>query len=162
MPTYRSATIWQLIVLLYPPSSLAHHDPLFTYSKLAYKTKHKVPNIFALHNLQKEVVRLVDLVPAQMLVEMSFRSIRPSSGDGSASNKNPGQSTPESSGSDPRRNRDDKDGGEASTSTSKRRRVPESVTRNACLNCKKARAKVSRRLVPTGVGGLLDAVLCAV
>ena len=26
--------------------------------------------------------------------------------------------------------------------TSKRRRVPESITRNACLNCKKARAKV--------------------
>jgi hypothetical protein len=66
---------------------------------------------------------------------MSFRKIRPSFGDSSTST-NP-QSTPETSGSDPRRAQK-----EAESSTSKRRRVPESVTRNACLNCKKARAKV--------------------
>ncbi|PBP20368.1 hypothetical protein BUE80_DR008851 [Diplocarpon rosae] len=75
---------------------------------------------------------------------MSFRQIRPSSGDNSASNtgSNTSQSTttPETSGSsDPRRARGDKDTPE--NTSSKRRRVPESVTRNACLNCKKARAK---------------------
>jgi hypothetical protein len=74
---------------------------------------------------------------------MSFRNIQPASGDGSASGSNPGQSTSENTGADPRRNRDDREGGEGSSSTSKRRRVPEHVTRNACLNCKKARAKVS-------------------
>ncbi|PBP15634.1 hypothetical protein BUE80_DR013600 [Diplocarpon rosae] len=75
---------------------------------------------------------------------MSFRQIRPSSGDNSASNtgSNTSQSTttPETSGSsDPRRARGDKD--TPDNTSSKRRRVPESVTRNACLNCKKARAK---------------------
>ncbi|KAL3428502.1 nitrogen assimilation transcription factor nit-4 (fungal specific transcription factor) [Phlyctema vagabunda] len=74
---------------------------------------------------------------------MSFRKIRPSFGESSASASNPSQSTSESTGSDPRQVRGqsaskDIDG---SQTASKRRRVPESVTRNACLNCKKARAK---------------------
>ncbi|PMD47099.1 hypothetical protein L207DRAFT_522551 [Hyaloscypha variabilis F] len=74
---------------------------------------------------------------------MSFRKIRPSAGDSSASTSNPSQSTSESTGSDPRRVRGEKEPAESTTSSlsSKRRRVPESVTRNACLNCKKARAK---------------------
>ncbi|KAJ5052033.1 uncharacterized protein L3040_001793 [Drepanopeziza brunnea f. sp. 'multigermtubi'] len=72
----------------------------------------------------------------------NFRKIRPSFGENSPSTGNPSQSTSESTGSDPRRPRGDKDTPDASsTSSSKRRRVPESVTRNACLNCKKARAK---------------------
>lgn len=74
---------------------------------------------------------------------MSFRNIRPSFGESSASASNPSQSASESTGSDPRRPRGEKETPETSTSSSKRRRVPESVTRNACLNCKKARAKVS-------------------
>ncbi|KUJ10509.1 uncharacterized protein LY89DRAFT_596406 [Mollisia scopiformis] len=74
---------------------------------------------------------------------MSFRKIRPSFGESSASTSSPSQATPESSstGSDPRRARGEKEIAENSNSASKRRRVPESVTRNACLNCKKARAK---------------------
>jgi len=72
---------------------------------------------------------------------MSFRKIRPSFGDSSASTSNPSQSTSESTGSDPRRARTGKEVDDSSTTSSKRRRVPESVTRNACLNCKKARAK---------------------
>ncbi|EKD15425.1 hypothetical protein MBM_06641 [Drepanopeziza brunnea f. sp. 'multigermtubi' MB_m1] len=72
----------------------------------------------------------------------NFRKIRPSFGENSPSTGNPSQSTSESTGSDPRRPRGDKDTPDASSSSSsKRRRVPESVTRNACLNCKKARAK---------------------
>ncbi|KAH6716646.1 hypothetical protein BKA61DRAFT_476595 [Leptodontidium sp. MPI-SDFR-AT-0119] len=73
----------------------------------------------------------------------NFRVIRPSSGgENSASASNMSQSTPESTGSDPRRPRGDKDTpADSSSSSSKRRRVPESITRNACLNCKKARAK---------------------
>ncbi|TVY44768.1 Nitrogen assimilation transcription factor [Lachnellula subtilissima] len=82
---------------------------------------------------------------------MSFRKIRPSFGDSSASPSNPSQSTSEStgnSGSDPRLPLDAGSSSKStsgnlsgSTASSKRRRVPESVTRNACLNCKKARAK---------------------
>ncbi|CAG8961044.1 hypothetical protein HYFRA_00002584 [Hymenoscyphus fraxineus] len=75
---------------------------------------------------------------------MSFRKIRPSFGDSSASisTSTPSQSTSDTTGSDPRRVRGDKEGESAGApSTSKRRRVPDSVTRNACLNCKKARAK---------------------
>lgn len=71
----------------------------------------------------------------------NFRKIRPSFGDSSASTSTPSQSTSESTGSDPRRNRAEKETAEGSSASSKRRRVPESVTRNACLNCKKARAK---------------------
>ncbi|KAH8656216.1 hypothetical protein BGZ60DRAFT_385086 [Tricladium varicosporioides] len=71
---------------------------------------------------------------------MSFRKIRPTF-DGGASTSTPNQSTPKGiTGTDPRRQRGDKEG-EGTNSTSKRRRVPDSVTRNACLNCKKARAK---------------------
>ncbi|KAL2061541.1 hypothetical protein VTL71DRAFT_6918 [Oculimacula yallundae] len=72
----------------------------------------------------------------------NFRNIRPSFGESSASASNPSQSTSESTtGSDPRRPpRGDKDK-EPDGNASKRRRPPESVTRNACLNCKKARAK---------------------
>ena len=77
---------------------------------------------------------------------MSFRKIRPSFGDSSTSTSNPSQSTSESTGSDPRRARGEKEV-DSGTSSSKRRRVPESVTRNACLNCKKARAKVYTRLL---------------
>ncbi|KAH6704353.1 hypothetical protein BKA61DRAFT_188076 [Leptodontidium sp. MPI-SDFR-AT-0119] len=72
----------------------------------------------------------------------NFRKIRHSFGESSASASNPSQSTSESTGSDPRRPRGGKDSpAESSASSSKRRRLPESVTRNACLNCKKARAK---------------------
>ncbi|PVH71891.1 hypothetical protein DL98DRAFT_88046 [Cadophora sp. DSE1049] len=72
----------------------------------------------------------------------NFSKIRPSFGKSSASASNPSQSTSESTGSDPRRPRGHKDTpAESSASSSKRRRLPESVTRNACLNCKKARAK---------------------
>ena len=74
----------------------------------------------------------------------NFRKIKPSSGESSASASNPSHSTSESTGSDPRRPRADKDiPAESSSSSSKHRRVPGSVTRNACLNCKKARTKVS-------------------
>jgi hypothetical protein len=79
------------------------------------------------------------------MIKISLRNIRPASGDGSASGSNPPpSSTSENTGTDPRRNRDDnrEGGGEGNSTASKRRRVPESVTRNACLNCKKARAKV--------------------
>ncbi|KAH8586833.1 hypothetical protein B0O99DRAFT_695099 [Bisporella sp. PMI_857] len=74
---------------------------------------------------------------------MSFRTIRPSfSGENSGSMSNQStQSTSESAtGSDSRRVRNEKDA-ETSNISTKRRRVPDSVTRNACLNCKKARAK---------------------
>jgi hypothetical protein len=72
------------------------------------------------------------------IIEMSLRNLRPAAGESSASTSHPSSSTSRNSG---RRNREDRDSG--SSSTSKRRRVPESVTINACLNCKKARAKVS-------------------
>ncbi|TVY91214.1 Nitrogen assimilation transcription factor [Lachnellula willkommii] len=85
---------------------------------------------------------------------MSFRKIRPSFGESSASSppsSHPSLSTSESTGnsggnSDPRLpldsgNRSTSSNISGSTASSKRRRVPESVTRNACLNCKKARAK---------------------
>ncbi|CZT03624.1 related to nitrate assimilation regulatory protein nirA [Rhynchosporium graminicola] len=69
----------------------------------------------------------------------NFRNIRPSFEESSASTSNPNSSTPETTGSDPRRPLDkDK---EPDGNASKRRRVPEQVTRNACVNCKKARAK---------------------
>ena len=68
--------------------------------------------------------------------DMAFRKIRPSVGESSTSISNP-ISTSESTGSDPRRGR-----GERDSENPKRRKVPESITRNACLNCKKARAKV--------------------
>ncbi|KAG0649396.1 Nitrogen assimilation transcription factor nirA [Hyphodiscus hymeniophilus] len=73
----------------------------------------------------------------------AFRKIRSQGqGESSGSTSNPNnQSTPESTtGSDPRLAR-----GESSAattgSTSKRRRVPDTVTRNACQLCKKARSK---------------------
>ncbi|KAN0098964.1 hypothetical protein V8E51_014627 [Hyaloscypha variabilis] len=71
---------------------------------------------------------------------MSSRKIRPLFRDDSTSANSP-QSTPERTRSDPRRARGEKEDPESSTSFPRRRRVPESVTRNACLNCKKARAK---------------------
>jgi hypothetical protein len=101
---------------------------------------------------------------------MSFRKIRPSNFADSASPSTPSQSTSESTGNDPghlRRAETDIDAGNISTaatqagnSTSKRRRVPESVTRNACLNCKKARAKVCARLrsgMTLGLRGVFNA-----
>lgn len=95
---------------------------------------------------------------------MAFRKIRPSFGDSSASISTPSQSTSESTGSDLRRNRGDKEG-ESVPSTSKRRRVPDSVTRNACLNCKKARAKVCGcphlRCVACPRDGRRAALVCA-
>lgn len=71
----------------------------------------------------------------------NFRKIRPLFGDSSASTSTPSQSTSESTGSDPLRNQAETEIVEGSSTSSKRRRVPDSVTRNACLNCKKARAK---------------------
>ncbi|RDW58156.1 hypothetical protein BP6252_13567 [Coleophoma cylindrospora] len=74
---------------------------------------------------------------------MSFRKIRPSFGEGSASASNPNLSAAEATGPDSRRDRGEGSTfkSEGSQNSTKRRRVPESVTRNACLNCKKARAK---------------------
>ncbi|KAH6667253.1 hypothetical protein B0J14DRAFT_677059 [Halenospora varia] len=69
----------------------------------------------------------------------NFRKIRPSFGDASALASTPSRSASESTGSDPRRNLAIAEGSAAASS--KRRRVPESVTHNACLNCKKARTK---------------------
>ncbi|KAH7379045.1 hypothetical protein BKA64DRAFT_631850 [Cadophora sp. MPI-SDFR-AT-0126] len=71
---------------------------------------------------------------------MSFRKIRPSLGDNSASTSDPYQSPSESMGSGQRRNCE-KEAAENSTRPFKRRRAPGSVTQNACLGCKKARAK---------------------
>lgn len=78
-----------------------------------------------------------------LTISANFRKIRPSFGNSGASASTPSQSTSESTGSDPRRNRGEKEIAKSSSTSSRRRRVPESVTRNACLNCKKARAKVS-------------------
>ncbi|RFU26362.1 hypothetical protein B7463_g9968, partial [Scytalidium lignicola] len=71
---------------------------------------------------------------------MSFRKLRPSIGENSSSSGNPSVSTSDSTSAGPRRNRGEREV-EGHGVNSKRRRVPDSVTRNACLNCKKARAK---------------------
>jgi len=66
-----------------------------------------------------------------------FRKIYPSFGQSSASGSNPSQTTSES-----RRSRGDKETpAETSASSPTRRRVLESVTRNACVKCQKARTK---------------------
>ncbi|KAG4411109.1 hypothetical protein IFR04_015755 [Cadophora malorum] len=70
-----------------------------------------------------------------------FCKIRPSFGESSTSASNPRQSTSENTGSDPRHPRGKDTPAQSSGSLSKRRRAPELVTQNACLNCKKARAK---------------------
>ncbi|KAG9238959.1 hypothetical protein BJ875DRAFT_366647 [Amylocarpus encephaloides] len=74
---------------------------------------------------------------------MSFRKIRPLSGEWSADAllASTAPSTTHHSGYQVHNPLNNKDGGDGGGSTSKRRRVPDSVTRNACLNCKKARAK---------------------
>ncbi|OBT76461.1 hypothetical protein VF21_04003 [Pseudogymnoascus sp. 05NY08] len=59
----------------------------------------------------------------------------------SASASNPSQSTPESTSSDSRLKHHTDKGRDPGPLLSKRRRVPVSITRNACVNCKKARAK---------------------
>lgn len=71
----------------------------------------------------------------------SFRKIRPSFGDSSTPTNTP--NTSESTGSDLRYTHGEKEVEGSTNSSSKRRRIPESVTRNACVPCKKARAKVS-------------------
>lgn len=90
---------------------------------------------------------------------MSFREIRPSFGESSASISNPSNSTSESTGSGPPKARSGKVIESSSSNSSKRRRVPESVTRNACVNCKKARAKVCPSLATDSclmLGSALD------
>lgn len=78
---------------------------------------------------------------------MALRNIRPSFLEGKSGSAAPSQSSSEAAGSDPRYpalsadNRDVKTK-DSTPSISKRRRVPDSITRNACMNCKKARAKV--------------------
>jgi hypothetical protein len=73
---------------------------------------------------------------------MSFREIRPSLGEGSAStNGSQSLSISESTGSDLHQARAGRKT-DSNRTTSKRRRVPDTVTKNACLGCKKARAKV--------------------
>jgi len=72
----------------------------------------------------------------------SFRKIRPSFGDSSTPTSTPNTSE-STTGSDPRHVRGEKEVEGSTTASSKRRRVPESVTRNACVPCKKARAKVN-------------------
>ncbi|KAH8600154.1 hypothetical protein B0O99DRAFT_611851, partial [Bisporella sp. PMI_857] len=71
-------------------------------------------------------------------------SFRPSFGDKSrsASNQSYQPSSGSASGSNPRRVCN-KTRAEPNCISIKRRRVPDSITRNACLKCKKARAKVS-------------------
>lgn len=105
-----------------------------------------VPNFQNLHSIspqqQRRPIEDRQLFREDVAIQMSFRKIRPS-GEGSASTSNPSQSTPETTGSDPRHPRANEKDTPESSSSSKRRRVPESVTRNACLNCKMARAKVS-------------------
>ncbi|KAG9243582.1 hypothetical protein BJ878DRAFT_112552 [Calycina marina] len=82
---------------------------------------------------------------------MTFRKICPSLDEDSAELTSPSLSTPEPTLSDPCRvqngNVTDAAGANSlsNSNTSKRRRVPESVTRNACLNCRKARAKCDGR-----------------
>lgn len=80
---------------------------------------------------------------------MSYRILRPhgNAGDSSASASGPPISTPESSESNPgAASSFEKTTDEVETSSSikqvKRRKVPETVTRNACSHCKKARSKV--------------------
>ncbi|KFY04044.1 hypothetical protein V490_00014 [Pseudogymnoascus sp. VKM F-3557] len=75
------------------------------------------------------------------LENVSLRTIRPLVGDSSASASDPSQPTIESTSSDHRLIHYDDKGREPARLPSKRRRVPESITRNACLNCKKGRAK---------------------
>ncbi|KAL5348286.1 hypothetical protein ACLOAV_006768 [Pseudogymnoascus australis] len=80
-------------------------------------------------------------MPRKDSEKIALRTIRPSVADSSASASNPSQSTSESTSSDPRlKHRADK-GRDLGPLVSKRRRVPVSITRNACVNCKKARAK---------------------
>ncbi|KFZ23093.1 hypothetical protein V502_02425, partial [Pseudogymnoascus sp. VKM F-4520 (FW-2644)] len=82
-----------------------------------------------------------------VVARSSLRTIRPSVADSSASTSNPRarpgprRPTIESTSSDPRLKHHDGKGRDLAPLLSKRRRVPESITRNACLNCKKARAK---------------------
>ncbi|KFZ18707.1 hypothetical protein V501_01064 [Pseudogymnoascus sp. VKM F-4519 (FW-2642)] len=78
---------------------------------------------------------------SESLEKVSLRTIRPSVADSSASASNPSQLTIESTTSDPRLKHYDDKGRNLAPLLSKRRRVPESITRNACLNCKKGRAK---------------------
>ncbi|KFY50120.1 hypothetical protein V495_00346 [Pseudogymnoascus sp. VKM F-4514 (FW-929)] len=80
-------------------------------------------------------------VTSDSLENVPLRTIRPLVGDSSASASNPSQPTIESTSSDPRLMHHDDQGREPARLPSKRRRVPESITRNACLNCKKGRAK---------------------
>ncbi|KFY07189.1 hypothetical protein V492_07369 [Pseudogymnoascus sp. VKM F-4246] len=80
-------------------------------------------------------------MPLKDLEKVTLRTIRPSVTDSSASASNPSQSTSESTSSDTRlKHRADK-GRDQGPLLSKRRRVPVNITRNACVNCKKARAK---------------------
>ncbi|KFZ03336.1 hypothetical protein V502_11034 [Pseudogymnoascus sp. VKM F-4520 (FW-2644)] len=80
-------------------------------------------------------------MPLKDLEKVTLRTIRPSVADSSASASNPSQSASESTSSDPRlKHRTDK-GRDQGPLLSKRRRVPVNITRNACVNCKKARAK---------------------
>ncbi|OBT93674.1 hypothetical protein VE01_08019 [Pseudogymnoascus verrucosus] len=81
-------------------------------------------------------------MPPRDLEKVALRTIRPSVADStSASASNPSQSTPESTSSDPRLKHHTDKGRDPGPLPSKRRRVPVSITRNACVNCKKARAK---------------------
>ena len=70
------------------------------------------------------------------MADKSYRNIRPSFGESSRSGQNLQEENEEGGRSSPEPRR------KMSTGP-KHRKVPESVTRNACLNCKKARAKVS-------------------
>ncbi|KFZ22977.1 hypothetical protein V502_02544, partial [Pseudogymnoascus sp. VKM F-4520 (FW-2644)] len=78
---------------------------------------------------------------SESLEKVSLQTIGPSVADSSASASNPSRPTIESTSSDPRLKHHDGKGRDLAPLLSKRRRVPESITRNACLNCKKARAK---------------------
>ncbi|OAF61270.1 hypothetical protein VC83_02039 [Pseudogymnoascus destructans] len=81
-------------------------------------------------------------MPPRDLEKVALRTIRPSVADSSsASASNPSQSTPESTSPDRRLKRQTDKGRDPGPLISRRRRVPVSITRNACVNCKKARAK---------------------
>ncbi|RFU25173.1 hypothetical protein B7463_g11167, partial [Scytalidium lignicola] len=75
---------------------------------------------------------------------MSLQKLLPSAGDSSPISSNSSISRSDATSCDPRRD-PSRDPGqkevEGQVINPKRRRVPDSVTRNACLNCKKARAK---------------------
>ncbi|KAL5346647.1 hypothetical protein ACLOAV_008354 [Pseudogymnoascus australis] len=82
-------------------------------------------------------------MPPRNMEKFSLRPIIPSSADNSTLS-NPSQSTSESTSWNLRQKHRNDNAGGLSTSHSNRQSVFKSATKNACLNCKKARAKVRK------------------